>query len=248
MLARISTPAIFSLLVYLFISHIAGPVIADCSDGEMTAVFIVSGIYPGTDLQLDLLTVFPVGETTYPTDEQMISSILSIQPGYNYQQTELVGPFYQYFQHPGDFGAVAIVDSRNGAVDFAGTVVWMGEGSVNAPSVSTFDWSFPSVNPASEPQSVEVMDNPYWNESLSTPEEVTDSTLAYLRQTDVLLSFNACGPYSVVSYIYTPAVGATDPLVAQCVVLVSGHCGPPWSGEPVSTESVSWGQVKSLFR
>jgi len=57
--------------VYLFILHIPGHVNADSSHGEMTAVSIVSGIYPGTDLQYHLLTVFLAGETTYPTSEQM---------------------------------------------------------------------------------------------------------------------------------------------------------------------------------
>jgi len=230
---------------------------SQCSDNEYTAVFVVSGIYPGTNLQLDLLSVIPVGESTYPSDEEITATIAALQPSYMYQQTEFIeqsGHFYQYFQDPGDFGSVALVDSRDGAIVFAAPVIWMGSQEINTPSQSTHEWNLDPLFEATPPQSIEIMSNLYWVDHegwqsiYGTPEGITNSAIEFLRQTDVLFSFGQCGPYEVVSYIYTPWVGNTWPDLAKCIIVVNGKCSPPWSDGAVAVEAQSWGSVKALFR
>jgi hypothetical protein len=219
---------------------------AQCSGGQMTAVFVVSGLRPGTDRHLDRLAVFQVGENPSPSDSQNIAAVNRIQPRWYYRRIEQVGTFIQYFDEPVDFGGVGIVDSRDGTVVFAGTVIWMGRGVVNYPAESSHSWSFDPSNEASAPASLGIMSNCYWY--FETPEEITAATLSFLRHTDVLQSFSSCAAYSAVSYVYTPSVGMTDPEVAKCIVIVSGHCGAPWSGEPTSVEHQTWGAVKGMFR
>ena len=226
---------------------VGGQVLADCSEDEMTAVFIVSGIYPGTNLEIHLLTVEPVGEAIYPSEAEMIASVQAIQPG-SYTGIASAGPFHLFFEEPGDFGGTAIVDGRDGAIAFAGTVIWLGCGVINVPDGSTHGWTFPGGDAALGPGDVEILPNEYWGDIFGSPDSVTTMTLDYLRQSDVLKSFGACDTYDVVSYIYTPAVGATDPTLAGCVIIVSGHCGPPWNGDEVPIRPTSWNKVKARYK
>jgi hypothetical protein len=72
MMARrnVSIPA--SLLVTLLIASpllVPAAAVADCSDVELTAVFIVSGLYP-LEPQLEILDVHPLGPITNPSVEE----------------------------------------------------------------------------------------------------------------------------------------------------------------------------------
>jgi hypothetical protein len=193
---------------------------------------------PGSDLQwsaeidelrLDLLDVAPIGTVTNPSIAEMIEAIEAIQPNPNYQHQAQAGPFHLFYAEPLDFGGCAIVDGRDGRVVFAGTVVWMGAGSVTLPVESSHYWSFPPGDPATEPTTVEILPNYFWNEQYGTPIEITDAALDYLGGSDVLRSFSDCGSYNVVSYIYTPGVSGADPSTASQVIIVSGLCGQPWN-------------------
>lgn len=234
----------------LCLAAISATANAQCPSNEMTAVFIVSGIYPGTNLQLETLAVSPLGEVTTPSDSEIIASIMQVQPMQFYSRLEQVGSLFQYYASAADAGGVALVDSRDGAIPFAGTVIWMGRGDVTVPAESSHSWSLIPGTFGPAPAGIGLMSNHDWpsGEQYGTPDQITASALTLLRQTDVLQSFGACGPYSVVSYIYTPAVGATIPEYARCVVIVSGTCGPPWNGGLVVEEGLSWGAVKGLYR
>ena len=170
-----------------------------------------------------------------------------IGPG-SYTGIASAGPFHLFFEEPGDFGGTAIVDGRDGAIAFAGTVIWLGCGVINVPDGSTHGWTFPGGDAALGPGDVEILPNEYWGDIFGSPDSVTTMTLDYLRQSDVLKSFGACDTYDVVSYIYTPAVGATDPTLAGCVIIVSGHCGPPWNGDEVPIRPTSWNKVKARYK
>jgi hypothetical protein len=136
----------------------------------------------------------------------------------------------------------------------AGTVIWLGIGETNYPAESTHEWSQISGSEAVAPDSLGIMDNSHWYEhpdwvaQYGSESSITASVVDFLRQFDVLQSFGECGGYSAVSYVYTPAVGATQPNLAKCIVFVRGACGPPWSEIPVAAEGESWGGVKGLFR
>jgi hypothetical protein len=236
------------MILLLGLALVPALALADCSDGEMTAVFLVSGLYPDLVPQVELLSVAPVGTQTDPDEAEMIAAIEAVQPGYSYQHVASVADFHLFYADPVDFGACAIVDGRDGAVLFAGTVVWSGAGAVTLPDASSHDWSPSGGDPAPAPASLGILPNPEWGDGFGLPADITDATLAVLRETDVLASFAACDPYGVASYIYTPVVGLTDPSVALNVIIVSGRCGPPWNGDPVAAERTSWQRVKALFR
>ena len=57
---------------------------ADCSDAELTAVFIVSDIYPLAP-HLELLDVAPIGPVTNPSEAEMIAAIQAVQPENNWR-------------------------------------------------------------------------------------------------------------------------------------------------------------------
>ncbi len=220
---------------------------ADCSDGEITATFLVSGIYEGTNIQIDVVDAAPLGPVTDPGEVEMIAAIQSVQPGYAYQPAGSAGPFRLFWAEPMDFGACAVVDGRDGRVVFAGTVIWSGTGEVNLPTSDSHPWSSPGGEPAPAPVAILHVPSPYWWDGYGTPEEFTDSALIAVRDTDVLSSFGECDDYSVTSFIYTPQVGVLYPNLAVCVVMVSGRCGPPWNGQPVAIDSSTLTRVRALF-
>lgn len=223
------------LLLCCFVSPVEGN--PNCSEDEHTALFIVDNIYPGEDLQLRLLDVAPVGPITNPTIAEMIEAVEAVQPGQytDYQLQAQAGPFNLFFAEPIDFGGSAIVDGRDGRVIFAGTVIWLGFGSVSYPVESSHTWSFPPGDPAAEPASTEILPNGAWSDQNGIPADITESVVDFLRGSDVLQSISDCGDYDVLSFIYTPIGNpGVDPSSASLIVIVSGQCGPPWS-DPVSS-------------
>lgn len=243
-ISRLSCRCLLGVLAAWCAWMATGEAIADCSTGELTAVFIVDDIYPLTAPQLSLLSILPLGPPTEPSEAEMIAAIEAIQPGFAYTHWHQAGPFHLYFAEPLDYGACAIVDGRDGRVVFAGTVTWMGLGSVTRPHVSSHAWSFPAGDPAPPPASTEILPPFEWAPAYyGTPAEITSAVVDVLRRSDVLHSFADCDAYSVVSFIYTPAVGMVDPDEARNVVIVSGRAGPPWNDFATSTPPVpgaSW--------
>lgn len=222
---------------------------------ELTAVFLVGGIYPGTALSLDLLHISQVGVATYPSPEELLQIVADYYAGdpffsiYNQQPGAIVGNFQLFVAQPMDFGTVTIVDIRDGTIVFASARVWMGYGQTAHPTASTHDWTWEAGVPATDPSGVAILPNYYWaDEGFGSQEFITQVTLDHIRQTDVCRSFGSCSPYLVTGYIHTPTVGATDPSVALEVLIVSGHAAPPWGPEPIDTTPTSLGMVKAVYR
>ncbi len=210
------------------------PAQEDCSEIEVTAVVLASGIGPGQDLEIDLLHLFPVWQITNPSDEELYEAVDSLYVDdphyiiYDQTWTNTVGNFRLYWSMPMDFGTSTIIDWRNACAVFAGTVVWAGQGHVVLPDSSSHDFGALMPNPAPAPSSLEILPNGFWGDSAGTPVEIADEVMGELRQTDLLHSFAECGEYSVVAFIYTPSVYITDPAVAQAVILINGYLPPPW--------------------
>lgn len=245
-----NTPAIMiALAAALLVGAATGPATADCSDGEVSAVFRISGLLPGEAMSVDVLAVTPLGMVTYPDDNAIIAGLLALLPDVApaWQPLADAGPVTLFASPPADFGGAALVDRRDGAILFAGTVVWSGQGHVVTPAVSTHTWTGGLPEPAASPASLGIMVME-WDDYHGTPAAITDAALEILRRTDVLHSFAACGEYSVAAFIYTPAVGDLVATVAELVVVVQGRCGPPWNGDPVANEPHSWSTIKDLFR
>jgi len=243
-----SYPVFFMLALAASICFGITSAIADCSDDEMTAVFVVDGVYPGLELSISTLAMSPVTDITNPSAEEMLNSVMEVFQGGAFSPQDCLNHFCFFYWSPVDFGGAAFVDDRTGDVLFAGSIIWSGQGHVLVPETSSNEWSFPDETLAPEPQQVDIYPNhDFWPDEV-TEEEITDQVLTHLRQTDVLKSFANCGPYSVMSYLYLPTVGVVDPLVAKSVIFVSGHCGAPWNGEPVAVEPTSLTKVKQLFR
>lgn len=236
----------FSVLIVLALLSYAPPAGADCSTNEMTAVFVVGGIFPADEQALETLSVYPVAEPTYPPEAELIAAIQNLQPCWTYYLIDTITPFRHYLCPPADFGAAALIDERTGQIPFAGTVIWAGWGEVTVPTESSHDWAYVAGEPAAEPISLEIFPSELYY--YVDPDVLAASVLAELLQTDVLHSFAACGEYSAFLYAYTPAVGVLEPEAAKAVLIVSGLCGPPWNGEPVSNDRISWGAIKSCYR
>lgn len=222
---------------------------------ELTGVFLVEGIYPGNDLVLAVMHIREVGEATYPGEEEMLAGVEAVFAGdpyfayFHFQPVGQAGNFRLYLAEPGDFGACAVVDRRDGAVVFASGVVWMGFGATVVPAGSSHEWTYQAGPPATPPGGVAILDNIFWNDEYFTPQDyVVQLAVDHIRQTDVLHSFGECAPYTVTGYLHTPTVGTTDPFAAVQVLIVSGHAGPPWGPEPVDTTPTSWDMVKATYR
>lgn len=237
----------FALFLSILISAaLLGPALADCSETDMSAVILISGIHP-LDMSMDVLSVTPLGEVTYPDLATINGNLQAVMPTVPplYYQAGTYGNVGLFRVDPADFGAAALVDLRDGQVLFGGTVVWAGQGQVVVPAASTHDW-FLRPYPAVGPGFLYIIPSPWPDD-----EEIdlyVDQALDMVLATDVLHSFGECGEYSVVAYFYTPTVGMLDPDVVQMVLVVQGSCGPPWNGEPVANEACSWSEVKGLFR
>ncbi len=220
-----------SSFVLALILDLALPVtaIADCSDVELTAVFLVSDIYPLGAPQLTLLDIAAIGPVTNPSEVEMVAAAQAVQPESYYHHMAQAGPFHLFVSEPDDWGACAIVDGRDGRVVFAGTVIWMGEGTVTLPVESSHLWAFSPGDPAPPPESIDILPNGYWSDQYGTQVDITGAVVEYLRDSNVMHSFGDCDSYDVVSYIYTPTVGTVWPDVASSVIILSGRCGPPWN-------------------
>ena len=242
------------LVMLALVANAAGPreAAAQCSEQELTAVFLVSGIHPGTALQIERLDVVPVGEATNPSEAELLAAVEAFWAGHPWQLPfywrldGTAGNFHLYRSPAGDFGAVTILDGRTGAVVFAGEVIWMGCGGVVHPPDSSHAWIVDPDAVAPPPAGLAVLPNLHWSDSWGTAPELTERALALIRRTDVLHSFASCGAYEAVGYTYTPSVGMTDPFAAIQVVLIGGRAEPPWG--PVGNAPASWRRVKALYR
>ena len=246
---------IFLLVLVVGVDSEATPTIGGLCEPELTAVFLVEGIYPGTDLNISLMNIQEVGEATYPDAATMLGLVEEVysddpmSPYFNHQLIHEVGNFQFFFNEPGDFGSVTIMDARNGAVVFASGMVWMGYGATLVPATSSHDWIWEWGSPATPPENTSIIPNSYgWHESYGDESYLLQVALEHIRQTDVMRSFGCCASYEVTSYLHTPTVGATNPSVAVQVLIVSGHAAPPWGPSPIPVVPSSLGRVKSLFR
>lgn len=227
------------------------PASAQCSEQDHVAVFILDGLDPGfVSLQTELLAVTPVGPVTYPPEEDVYRNIMAVlgdQANPSLAPAQLVGNMWSWIGLQSS--SQSLVDRRDGAVLFAGSVIWAGQGQMLCPTGSTHEWEIPGGEPAPAPATTAVLDNDSWiGPGVPTVDELTALAVEHLRTTDVLHSFGACGPYVVTGWIYTPAVGVVDPGAARLVIAVEGKVGPPWNGESVPVAARSWGALQSSFR
>lgn len=222
---------------------------------ELTAVFLVDGVYPGSVLDIALLHIQEVGPATWPSDPELLQIVADayagdpMAPSYYHQLVATAGNFRLYLAPPGDFGAATIVDVRTGQLVFAAQVVWMGYGDLVFPTVSSHPCSWEEGVPAAPPTSLTLLGNQFWGDGdEGSQADLAQLALDHLRQTDVLRSFGSCAPYAVTGYLHTPSVGATDPLAARQVLIVSGHAAPPWGPGPIDTSRAAWDRVKAMYR
>jgi hypothetical protein len=222
---------------------------AQCSDQDHVAIVVFADLWPDFTPEVTTLAVTPVGPAVYPDEDQVrmilldyFETLQDVVPG------DAAGNLWSWWGLL-DFSAQALVDRRDGAVLFAGTVVWMGTGYLLYPLVSTHDWAVVPAEPAPEPASTATYDNSFWEDPFyPAVGELTAAALAHLRTTDVIHSFAGCGDYQVVGWVYTPSVGLTDPSVAKLIVAIDGKVGPPWNGQEVAVEQTTWSGLKARYR
>lgn len=230
------------------------PARAQCSQ-EVTAVLLLSGIHPGTDLRVERLTVARRGAVTDPSAAQLLAAVTGAYfnsiyahnaPALHHALAGTAGHFALYAAPPSDFGAATFIDQETGEIAFAGAMWFAGEGTVVLPAAGTHACTIVSGPPAAAPDQSVALPNDLWHDTNGTADELLRRGLAFAAHTDFLHSMADCGAYSVVGYVYTPAVGATVPNLALEVLIFSGRIDPLWV--PVATSAESWGRVKALYR
>lgn len=225
----------------------SGELLAQCSSGEMTAVYILEGILPGEEaVSIEKLHVYEVGEATYPSEQEMIDSIpQSSGSGYHFRSS--FGAFHLFSRSPMDSGGAAIIDSRSGEIAFAGTIGWWGGGTIDIPDASTRPWDI-SPTIAEAPSEFGMLSNPncyfFTEEELA---EISDGILEYLLGVDLVVNFGECGSYGLIVFLHAPNAQWIDG-EERGVAILYGNCTPLWSNVPVSTKRASFGGVKALFR
>ena len=246
-------PAMLFLICILLNTMHAGAEPADRAV-ELSAVFLVEDVYLGPS-SLSLVFIRETTPATYPGESAMVAGVAELfAPGSGVSEECLmprppVGDHQLFYCPPGDFGGVGLVDVRDGAVAFAGGVVWMGDGDTVHPTAGSHPWQWKAGIPATEPQELLVVPNPDWDDiALGKQSYFLQVALAHIRQTDVLRSFGNSAPYRVTGYLHTPSVGLVEPELAVAVLVVNGYAGPPWSMEPVETEPLALDMFKTLFR
>jgi len=237
---RFRRPALLCLLILCtwFIGDGPGLCLATCSETEVTAVVIVSDIYPAGNLQIELLAIFPVGELTYPSDEDLaaaVAAIYDLGPPQYYQRIDTQSHYHLYTYSPGMPCTDTIIDLRTGL------------GEIVVPEAATHTIQIVPGAPAPSPADQTIFPIYTWFEpEWGTLEAINEAAVLFLRQTDLFHGFATCGDYTVVGYTYTPTTGGTDPYVAKQIVLVSGLTTEPWG--PIATTHRTWGRVKQMYR
>jgi hypothetical protein len=243
---RSSLPRTISFLFLSLFLLVPLTTSAECSDHEMTAVMILGSVYPGSEQALETLSVYPVGEHTYPSYEEL-RSIITEYVGCDFYRLAQESHYLHYSCMPNVSESSAILDVRTGQLPFLGTQSSSGVGQVLVPEISTHGWSMVEGDPAAAPNQISIFRDSDLFDIIPYP-VFEEQLMAELLHTDVLHSFAECGDYSVVIFPFTPTVSPVDPLVAKAVVMVNGTCGDPWNSEPVPEDGRSWGSVKSLYR
>jgi len=219
---------------------------------DVTAVVLVSGIYPGTTPQIELLHVSPTPAPSNPTNAELLAAVQAVYAtdpfarSYYHFLIATLGDYDLYFAEASDFGAATIIDRRSADVLFAGTIVWMGRGAVVEPSIATHPGVPSPGDPASSPGSLAAFPNAYWWDPWGTAAELAQAGVALAARTDFVRNMAGCGDYAVTGFVYTPTVGATNPNVAMEILILRGRVDDSWV--PVAIEAHSWGSVKALYR
>jgi hypothetical protein len=243
---RLRCRGLLLVAVILALGGFGSRAAAQCSDQDHVAIVVFADLWPDFAPEATTLAVTPVGPAVYPGEDQVRMILLHyFQTLQDVRPDGVAGNLWSWWGHQGS--AQALVDRRDGAVLFAGTVVWMGTGELLCPLVSTHPWAVVPAEPAPEPVSIATFGNGFW-ETYTTVDELTATALAYLRTTDVIHSFADCGDYQAVGWVYTPIVGATHPHAARLIVAIDGKVGPPWNGQEVAAEQVTWHDLKARYR
>ena len=116
------------------------------------------------------------------------------------------GDLFVFSEPASDFGGVGIVSTLSGLALFGGSIVWSGRGAITYPTT----WESP-----------DAMGRGCGFASVGMPSADTEPPAAVVGRMAIANAFPD-GPISVDTYLYTPAVGATDYSVAEWLVFVSG--------------------------
>ena len=223
-------------------------VFAQCSQDEVLAVFIIDGVKSGEQPSIRDLYVMTHGAETNPSDEEMIDSLGASYLVGTISNIAEFEAFTVFYARPMDFGYAAIVDHRSGGIMYEDPLGWFAGGEdVAFPPGSNYSWNIDESDLAPTPAAIGVAADADWPLGFGEPEVLAQGIIDYVRGSDVVKSIGTCGPYNILCYFSFPAPGGGYP-PPYGVVVVNGHCGPPWGGAPVAVEAESWGSIKALYR
>lgn len=167
-------------------------------------------------------------ETNAARAAEIAGTEFSANNEYGPNEAMITGPFagmYRAYVSPSDFGAIAAIGAKSGAITFSGGVVWSGHGAV---------WTPATWNPGSDLACGETAVQPaetFMEENATTacppyektkPAAIADALAAALRS-NLAASLAKHGPVSAYAFLYTPSVGGCDPGVAEYVVILTAQ-------------------------
>ncbi len=166
------------------------------------------------------------GEPISPQEaSEMGDSLLreSLHAGIRVDQTREIGNLFFVYDRPGDIGAAAFVDSRNGQVVFAGgmmdtledTVIVPGEDGRGTAERILFEDSGDAA-----PSEAIILESDYFRGSWADEGE---RVWQLARRTNLVRSFAQCGEYEAVVWLHTPTIEPVVPGTALAIVIVTGR-------------------------
>jgi len=199
----------------------------ECDPRRVTSVLSFGGLGEGAVAFEDVAFVVASEQFASFEEAQAMLASLCSGPCYGFpgEDQGAFGELEYFYAREGDFGGALFIDRQTFDPVFAGTIVWMGGGGRYWPSAqSPVDpLRFGGSPVAPEFSGVVVAPNSHWTSSPAAQE-----AWELARSSDLLASYEACGDFSVVVWVYTPSVGLTDPEVAKVLVMVTGQTTGRW--------------------
>lgn len=185
----------------------AHPASAGCPNVDATAVVLVPDIISDTPPLPSGTTIIPVVSITNPPlseIQQSIEDFLEGQYPYGWNLQAVIGNYGLWGYSPTDYGAVAIADTRDGTIVFAGHMVWAGTGDVAFPTADTHSIA-DSGTPAPPPIEISTFPNGAWAPWLGygTIDDLTDKAVELLGFSAAPISFTRTQHAAITGYSAT---------------------------------------------
>jgi len=194
--------------------------IAQETSGVKTCTSVVRLDYQTLAIKAYRILCGPYGAT----NESAARATAEADTGFGQAGQFLSGPNpedeYVFFESPGDFGGVGVVNARNGDSVFGGGIVWSGMGQISYPD--TFDSPGGLGKDCTNASSVPAARGFDLSSGQALAMDKVTAALDVVWDTALPDGLWQGGyVFDAVVLLYPPSVGVLDPTVAEWVVLVN---------------------------